>query len=37
LLPYLFLAYVVAGSVWFFLLTRRSPQLLGAISADMES
>jgi amino acid transporter len=37
LLPYLFLAYLAGGSAWFFLLTRRSPQLLRAISSDMES
>jgi amino acid transporter len=37
LLPYLFLAYLVAGSAWFFLLTRRKPDLVRAISSDMES
>ena len=37
LLPYLFLVYLAAGSAWFFLLTRRRPQLLRAISSDMES
>jgi amino acid transporter len=36
LLPYIFLAYLVAGAAWFFGLTRRSPQLLSAISSDME-
>jgi hypothetical protein len=37
LLPYLFLAYLAGGSAWFFLLTRRRPQLLRAIDSDMES
>jgi hypothetical protein len=36
LLPYLFLAYLAAGAAWVFRLARRSPQLLSAISADME-
>ncbi len=37
LLPWLFLAYLAAGAVWFFGLARRRPALLGAISSDMEA
>ena len=36
LLPLLFLAYLAAGSAWFFRLVRPRPDLLSAISSDRE-
>jgi len=37
LLPYGFLALLLAGVVWFFLLWQRSPQLIATIERDLES
>jgi amino acid transporter len=37
LLPYLFLTYLVTGSVLFFLLARKKPQVLQAIFLDKEA
>jgi len=36
LLPYLFVAYLVVGSAWYFRLARQNPDLLNAISSDRE-
>lgn len=36
-LPYLFLAYLLVGAVWFTVLKRRSPQTLIAIRHDREN
>lgn len=36
LLPYLFLAYMVIGAVWFFVLKARSPQIILGIEHDLE-
>lgn len=37
ILPYLFLAYIVAGLVWLAILKKRSPQVLEKIEHDLES
>jgi len=37
LLPYLFMVFFGVGSAWFFLLTRRRPDLVRAIRSDMEA
>ena len=37
LLPWLFLAYLAVGAAWFYLLTKRRPDLLQAIFSDRES
>jgi amino acid transporter len=36
ILPYLFIVYMAAGSVWFAILKAKSPQTLAAIQHDME-
>ena len=36
LLPYGFLAYMVVGAAWFFVLRARVPTLLSAMSSDLE-
>ena len=36
LLPYIFLAYMVVGAIWFFILKVRAPQTLLGIEKDME-
>ncbi len=36
LLPYIFLAYMVVGAIWFFILKFRAPQTLLGIEKDME-
>jgi len=36
ILPYLFLAYMVVGAIWFAILKRKSPQILASIQLDME-
>jgi hypothetical protein len=36
LLPYLFLAYMVVGAIWFAILKSKSPQVLASIQHDME-
>jgi amino acid transporter len=36
ILPYLFLAYMVIGAVWFAILKAKSPQILASIQHDME-
>jgi amino acid transporter len=36
ILPYLFLGYMVAGAIWFFVLKSKSPQVLASIVHDME-
>jgi Na+/alanine symporter len=36
ILPYLFVAYMLAGAGWFVMLRRKSPQILNSIGLDME-
>jgi len=36
LLPYIFMAYMVIGAIWFFVLKARAPQTLLGIEKDME-
>ena len=36
LLPYIFMAYMVVGAIWFFVLKARAPQTLLGIEKDME-
>lgn len=36
ILPYLFLAYMLAGAAWFAMLRQKSPQILNSIGLDME-
>lgn len=36
ILPYIFLAYMVVGAVWFGFLKLKSPQVLASIQSDME-
>jgi amino acid transporter len=36
ILPYLFLAYMIIGAVWFGVLKSKSPQILSSIVHDME-
>ncbi|HEY1466823.1 MAG TPA: hypothetical protein VGF11_07195, partial [Acidimicrobiales bacterium] len=34
--PYLFLAWMIAGAVWLYIINRRQPEILPAIEADLE-
>lgn len=36
LFPYIFLAYMIVGGIWLFIVNRRSPGILEEIKADME-
>jgi len=36
ILPYVFFAYMVIGSLWFAVLKAKSPQTLASIQHDME-
>lgn len=37
LFPYIFLAYMLIGATWLFVVSRRSPGIIQAIEADMET
>ncbi|MBD3881632.1 APC family permease [Phormidium tenue FACHB-886] len=35
--PYLFLVYLAIGAVWFYILRKRSPEIIQAIESDIEA